>query len=317
MKKIICFSMVLAVVLTAFSAAAKELKVLTIGNSFADSVFAFTPELAKSFPDCKLILDRANLGGCSLERHWKSHLKAEKDANCKPYYVYSDKSIPHYTLRGKLAERKWDIITIQQVSRGSWDYNTFQPYADNLIKLIREVAPQAEIVVHQTWSYRADAPEFKAGHKWGFGQQEMYNRLDASYRKLAEKYNLRVIPTGLAVQIFREKTPVKFKICPSEDFKNFKYPELPDQSGEIVGNTRWVRDRKTRLRRIGVDYKHFNAKGQYMQACLWFAFIFDKKCSDIKYVPKSLKDTPAAEIELIKRSAQQALDSYKQVKPAK
>ena len=50
-----------------------------------------------------------------------------------------------------------------------------------------------------------------------------------------------------------------------------------------------------------------------MQACLWFAFLFDKKCTDIKYIPKELK-ADAAEIELIKKSAQQALDSYKQVK---
>ena len=315
MKK--TFFIVLAAAVTTFSAAAKELKVLTIGNSFADSVFSFTTELANTFPDCKLILDRANLGGCSLEKHWNLHIKAEKNANFKPYYIYGDKSIPHYTLRSKLTERKWDIVTIQQVSRGSWDYNTFQPYADNLIKLIRELAPQAEIVVHQTWSYRADAPEFKPGHKWGFGQQEMYNRLDDAYSKLAEKHNLRVIPTGLAVQIYREKTPVKFKICTKEEFKNFKYPALPDQSGEVVGVTRWQINKKDKTRYIRADYKHFNNKGRYMQACLWFAFLFDKKCSDIKYVPKSLKDIDAAEIERLKQSAQQALDTFKQVKKAK
>ena len=307
----------LAAALTISSAAAKELKVLTIGNSFADSVFTFTPELAKTFPDCKLILDRANLGGCSLQKHWTLHLKAEKKADFKPYYVYGDKSIPHYTLRSKLTEQKWDIITIQQVSRGSWDYNTFQPYADNLIKLIRELAPQAEIVVHQTWSYRADAPEFKPGHKWNMDQKTMYEKAAASYAKLAEKYNLRVIPTGLAVQIYREKTPVKFKICPQEEFKNFKYPALPDQSGEVVGVTRWQKNKKDNSRYIRVDYKHFNSKGRYMQACLWFAFLFDKKCSDIKYVPEILKGTDAAEIELIKQSAQQALDSCKQPEKVK
>lgn len=291
----------------------KELKVLTIGNSFADSVFVYLPELAKTFPDCKLVLDRANLGGCSLLRHWRIFTRTERNPKNKEYYVYRNPAIPHYSLQEKLVEKKWDIITIHQGSTPSVDWNTYEPYAGNLIAVIRKLAPQAEIVIQQTWSYRADAPNFQKGHKWGFGQQEMYNRLDACYRKMAEKYNLRVIPTGLAVQIYRENTPVKFKVHSAEELKNFQYPALPDQSGDIVGLTRWQKNKKTDTRYIRVDFKHFNAKGKYMQACLWFAFLFDKKCTDIKYIPQDLK-ADAAEIELIKKSAQQALDSYKQVK---
>ena len=64
---------------------------------------------------------------------------------------------------------------------------------------------------------------------------------------------------------------------------------------------------------IRVDFKHFNSQGQYMQACLWFAFLFDKKCSEIKYMPAQAKFT-AADAELLKKCAQEALDSYQQVK---
>ena len=299
---------------TASANGIKELKVLTIGNSFADSVFTFLPDIAKSFPDCKLELDRANLGGCSLLRHWRIYARTQRNPKNKEYYVYKNKSIPHYSLQEKLVEKKWDIITIHQGSTPSPDWNTYEPYAGLLIAKIRKLAPQAEIVIQQTWNYRADAPHFQPGHKWGFGQQEMYNRLDDCYRKLAEKYNLRIIPVGLSVQKYREKTPVKFNPCPPEELKKLKMPTLPDQSGAILGSMRWMKDKKTQQWYIRTDFKHLNAKGQYMQACVWFGFLFNKKCTDIKFIPDKKFNISATELELLKNCAQQALDEYKQIK---
>ena len=40
---------------------AKEIKVLTIGNSFADSVFEYLPKIVQSVPDCKIVMGRANI----------------------------------------------------------------------------------------------------------------------------------------------------------------------------------------------------------------------------------------------------------------
>lgn len=74
-----------AVLAAAMVCSAKELKVLTIGNSFADSAFHYLPSVVKSVPGCKIEMDRANIGGCTLERHWNEHQKAEKDPNYKPY----------------------------------------------------------------------------------------------------------------------------------------------------------------------------------------------------------------------------------------
>ena len=74
-----------AVLCCAAGVQAQELKVLTIGNSFADSVFEFLPKIVQSVPDCQLVLERANIGGCTLERHWREVEKSEKDPNYKPY----------------------------------------------------------------------------------------------------------------------------------------------------------------------------------------------------------------------------------------
>ena len=159
---------------------AKELRVLAIGNSFSASAVRSLPKLTASVPGCRLILTGASIGGCSLERHWNEWRKAEKDPKHKPYGIsFCDTA----NLSGKTAERgnineliknknnKYDIITIQQNSANSWKYNTYQPYADNLIAVIKKYQPQAEIVIQQTWSYRSDSRRLKA---WKIDNTAMY-----------------------------------------------------------------------------------------------------------------------------------------------
>ena len=54
---------------------AKELKVLTIGNSFSASAARTFPWVTASVPGCRVILTGANIGGCSLERHYQNMLR--------------------------------------------------------------------------------------------------------------------------------------------------------------------------------------------------------------------------------------------------
>ena len=73
-----------AVMLTGINLSAKELKVLTIGNSFADSVFVYLPSIAEN-AGCPLLIERANLPGCSLQRHWELAERSESEPELKPY----------------------------------------------------------------------------------------------------------------------------------------------------------------------------------------------------------------------------------------
>lgn len=295
-----------AVLAAAMVCSAKELKVLTIGNSFADSAFHYLPSVVKSVPGCKIEMDRANIGGCTLERHWNEHQKAEKDPNYKPYGWSRKKR----TLREILTSKKWDVVTIQQGSHQSWKPESYEPYAENLIKLIRELAPQAEIVIQQTWSYRIDDGRFK---NWKIGQTEMYDRLTKCYRDLAKKYQLRVIPTGAAVQLTRAKTPdsEKFKSYDPAILKTLRWPDLPPQAGDVVGKFYWYKNRKTGEMYIACDASHLNARGDYLQACLWFAALYGRKTSDVKFIPNMIGKSDA---ELLQQCAQEALDTFPQAK---
>ena len=295
---------------------AKELKVLMIGNSFSICVGNNLPQIVKSVPGHKLELTSAFIGGCTFERHSENLKKAEEDPDFKPYSISFWNSDPKVkrmkgfkgNVNTLLKNNQYDIITIQQGSARSWDYKFYQPFADELIAYIRKHQPKAEIVIQQTWAYRSDDPRLKPAPKakWGFDQTGMYERVRDSYRQLAEKYKFRVIPTGDAVQKFRKYTPVKFQ--PST--VKFEYPNLPSNAGDVVGRAYWKKDPKTGKQVLRYDRTHLNETGHYLQACVWFAFLYDEKTEKIAYVPKALKE----QAELLKKCAQEALDEYKQVK---
>ena len=292
---------------------AKELKVLMVGNSFSQSVLAFLPAVVKADPQNTLILGQCMIGGCTLERHCTEYKKSAKDPNYRPYGTnlkFPDRKNKKASLQELLNAQKWDIITVQQGSHMSWKPESFK-FADELIGYIRKHNPQAEIVVHQTWAYRLDDSRITTADKgWKIGQKGMYDRLTANYTDLAKKYNARIIPVGYAVQLTREKSPVKFKLYDPQKLKELKPPALPDQKGDVVGNLYWRKDPKTGETKLRKDTIHLNKDGNYLQACVWYMFLFDKKATDVKFVPKNLK----FDAKFLAQCAEEAVRKFPQVK---
>ena len=275
MKKILA----LLLICCAFAAlSAKELKVLMIGNSFSNSVLRYFPLIVEAGKEHKLTLANAYIGGCTLERHCRNIDDEKTNPKGTPYtFHFVGKKSTRAKLSDMIKAEKWDIITIQQGSTHSPYKEKTHDLAAKLIAFVKSLAPQAEIVVHQTWAYRADAPWFK-GPKPKMTRQKMHDMLTANYTELAKKHNFRMIPVGNAVQLFREKLPVKEVKYTKEDLAKLKYPKLMDLSGgDVVGRTAWNKEKVLRHDRI-----HLNFKGQYLQACVWYMFLFDAKASDIK-----------------------------------
>ena len=292
--------------------AAKELKVLMIGNSFSICVGNNLPQIVANDPDNKLVLTSAYIGGCTFERHYNNLVKSESNPSLRPYRitVWDSAAENKQISDGKgnvnelLKNNQYDIITIQQGSQKSFDFAAYEPFAGEIIKYIRKYQKNAEIVVHQTWSYRCDSKRFS---KLIENQDIMYDKLKAAYGKLAEKYQFRVIPMGDAVQAYRAATPVKFAVSTAE----FVYPNLPSDAGDVVGKFAWRVDKKTKQRSVGTDSHHLNKRGEYMQAVLWYMFLFNAPVEKVKFVPDYI---PAAEAALLQSSAAKALKDCKQVK---
>ncbi len=256
------------------------LKVLMIGNSFSQSCARQLPQVAE---DRGLALELGSLyiGGCSLKRHWENVGKAA-DASFLPYqftWVRRGKTEKYQTnIPQALKLCKWDVVTLQQASPDSWRAETYHPYGDELVKLIRELAPQAKIVVQETWSYTPFSPRLA---KWGFDQNEMYARLQAAYAGFAAQYGFEIIPMGKAVQEWRQRYPVRYT----------------DHSfgGDVVGGGRQQESDQFKRNyqgewEVNCDTTHLNERGEYFQALVWASKLFNEDLGDIEYRPKSVTD---------------------------
>ena len=269
--------------------AEKPLKVLMIGNSYSVCVLKEAPQIAKSMGR-KLDLASAAIGGCSLSRH-ANNLSATNwpyRVTCNYCGVTDVKKTSlaavcvkgtHWVgnLRDVIAADKWDVVTIQQASHASWDEKTYHPYVDKLIAAIRELAPQAEIRIQQTWSYckgdsRICNRETMGPGSWGFDQTGMYERLTANYRKLAAANHFNVIPTGLAVQKFRH-------------MKN-----VSDYEGDVVGDVSLSKEDPKKL--VG-DKIHLNSHGHYLQGLVWVGALFNADVTTCAYKPANMEDNLA------------------------
>ena len=242
------------------------MKILTIGNSFTWSLQRYFPAVVHAAGE-ELVIKYMNFGGCELERHW-GYISAEE--NDPVIRVYGGERMD-----AALEKTPWDIVTIQQASHASFHAETFEPWAGNIVNFVRKHAPQAEIVVQQTWAYREDHPWFRPGNEKDLDQAEMYRRLTENYKALASRYSLRMIPTGYAVQLAR-----KTALCSScgdgyTRWQELRAPDLPASAPDVVGNFSWLKQPDGEMR-MNPDLIHLNPRGQYLQACLWFAFLYGK-----------------------------------------
>jgi hypothetical protein len=165
----------------------KTVKLLTVGNSFADNACTYLKQITESVPGCKIEFSKANLGGCPFDRHAKLIKECEANPELKPYQK-------KYTLKELLQKEKWDVVTVQQVSHKSFLPESYHPYADEVVACIKTNAPAAEILIHQTWAYAPDC-----GRLEGFGltRQQMNDGLVKCYADLAQHFGgLRILKSG-------------------------------------------------------------------------------------------------------------------------
>lgn len=163
----------------------KTVKILTIGNSFADNACQYLQQITESVEGCNIIIGKANIGGCFLEKHANLIKECEKDTSIKPYRGK--------TLKDWLVMDDWDVVTIQQVSHLSFKAESYHPYADEIIAFIKKYAPQAKVYIHETWAYAPDCPRLEG---FGITSKKMHRKLSKNYEKLSKQYNAPVLASG-------------------------------------------------------------------------------------------------------------------------
>ena len=173
------------------------MKILSIGNSFSQDAQRYLHRIASA---SEVSMKNVNLyiGGCSLRTHYFNILENEKNYQ---FEFNGENTGIYVTVKEALMSDAWDVVTLQQVSVESGHWDSYQPYLSELAAYVRKYAPQAKILIHQTWAYdNADQPKLERA---GFDSaQEMYDAARAAYKKAAEEIGADgIIPAGYAVNL--------------------------------------------------------------------------------------------------------------------
>ena len=264
-----------------------HLKVLMIGNSFSISCLTHLPQVAADGGQ-KLDLGSLYIGGCSLERHATNVIAELRDVKAKGAYLYvrvidnrPRRIVRDARLTDVLKGVKWDVVTIQQASHLSWRKESFHPWGDDLVKTVRTLAPQAKIVVQETWSY---TPFDARLAQWKISADEMDARLADAYAAFAGTYGFETIRMGRAVAAWRKRLPVAYgEHTFGGDVVGGRNQKPEDQFKRNADLT-WS---------VNSDAFHLNEKGEYLQALVWAAKLLDADLAGLTSHPACVTDDEA------------------------
>lgn len=266
----------------------QSLRLFLIGNSFSGNATKYLPELSKQGGHT-LVIGRAELGGCPLQRHWDSVAVNLLDSTRGK--AYNGKS-----LKQLLSAGTWDVVTIQQYSLLSGDVATYHPYAWKLYDFIKSLQPQARVLFHQTWAYRTDAK------KWGrikglttaANRKEMWTMSRAAYHTMADSLGIGLIPSGDAFE--KAATGKKFAYQPDKTFNYDQpaYPALPNQENSLHVGYYWNKEQK-----LAFDPNHANDAGCYLAGLVWYGQLFGEDPTKVSFQPATVPAPLAAHLKKV------------------
>ena len=171
------------------------MKVLSIGNSFSQDAQRYLHALAKkNGEDIKAV--NLYIGGCSLQKHYLNMLD---DLAAYDFEFNGEPTGIKVSIRQALVSDSWDVITLQQASQYSVNFDTYTPFIEALAAYVRKYCPKAKLYIHQTWAYEEGCERIPS--RTGLNTaSEMYDALCKAYKKAAEVIAADgIIPCGKAM----------------------------------------------------------------------------------------------------------------------
>jgi len=181
--------------------AQKVLKVLAVGNSFSeDAVEQNLYELARVEGD-SLVIGNAYIGGCSIDRHWSNAQTGKAEYGYRKLIGGVKTGKNNVTLEEIVRDEPWDIITVQQASPLSGQFETYGNL-QNLINYLRQTAVNKDfrLAFHMTWAY-AQVNKHSGFANYSNDQMTMYRSILGAVKQATKKNKIKyVIPDGTAIQ---------------------------------------------------------------------------------------------------------------------
>jgi len=265
----------------------KTVRLLTVGNSFSGNATRYLDDLAAA-AGYELIHHQASIGGGTMAQHWEKAQRHEQDP-ADPLGLYDSKR----SLKQELLAERWDFVTIQQESMQSHDVSTYRPKAGYLRDYIKRYAPQARLLVHQTWTYRCDDPRFaNKSERPGepADQEAMYQGLTRAYKTIAAELGTQIIPVGDAFHLADTDPKWGYRPDTAFDFSNARRPALPDQTHSLHVGWRWHEENGKTV--LAMDGHHAGLAGEYLAACVFYEMLFRESVVGNTFLPPilTLKD---------------------------
>ncbi len=171
-------------------------------------------------------------------------------------------------LKTALKNRAWDVITVQQASKFSVDFNFYVPFLQTLVSYVKEYCPNAKIYVHQTWAYENGSEMLASLNKYKTSS-EMTKDIVTAYDKAFELINAtKMIRSGELFDLLLKK-----------GIKNLY--------------------RDTYHASLGL--------GRYALGLLWYGVLFDKDVESNKFKDFDEK-VSKKEIEIVKNCVKEILN---------
>lgn len=179
------------------------LKILGIGNSFTEDAMEYLPLLCKDFSINNVILGQMTYNGSSLEDHM-NFIKMNQPIYTLKYWDYlkEDWEIEYNKKASSILSKQWDIIVLQQVSYLSGNYQSIQPYLNQIIHLIQK--PDIVFVWHMTWAYASCFKDEKFS-AYLFSPTFMQYKIIETTNYIKESSIKLIIPSGIIIEKLRSE----------------------------------------------------------------------------------------------------------------
>lgn len=186
----------------------KELKILSIGNSFSMDTMQHLPDIARDLGINHIRLGNLYIGGCSTNRHYAN---AQHDAAAYRYYT-SDGSpwteVTDFRISDAVKSETWDWISIQHGTGDGSSYTKPESYENlpALVEYVRSIAsPDTRIAFNMAWVMESYSTHREICSYQG-DQMKMYENLTAVTSTTVRNVKGldRIVPSGTAIQNARK-----------------------------------------------------------------------------------------------------------------
>lgn len=168
------------------------MQVLSIGNSFSSDAQRYIYEIAKSRGE-KVTTFNLFVPGCPLSTHYRNMLSKDR-----AYALEMNGRSTGFkvSMEEALLSRSWDVVTIQQVSSESTNFNNYTPYLEKLVEYVRLCVPKAKLYLHQTWAYEQDSQKLNGQMGYANYQDMLADIVHCNARALELVKADGLIPSG-------------------------------------------------------------------------------------------------------------------------